>query len=81
MYNSRATKKGHLAQLVEHALDVRRVTGSSPVMSTKKNHPQFWMVLFMHYGQKSHCLSLRVFGLRGLKQNAVSPPLRTVKEG
>lgn len=34
MYNSRAAKKGHLAQLVEHALDVRRVTGSSPVMST-----------------------------------------------
>lgn len=35
MYNSRAVKKGHLAQLVEHALDVRRVSGSSPLTSTK----------------------------------------------
>lgn len=27
---------GHLAQLVEHSLDVRRVSGSSPLMSTKR---------------------------------------------
>ena len=27
---------GRLAQLVEHSLDVRRVSGSSPLMSTKK---------------------------------------------
>ena len=27
-------KSGRLAQLVEHSLDVRRVTGSSPVPST-----------------------------------------------
>ena len=26
---------GHLAQLVEHPLDVRKVSGSSPLMSTK----------------------------------------------
>ena len=28
--------RGHLAQLVEHSLDVRRVSGSSPLMSTIK---------------------------------------------
>ena len=28
-------KKGRLAQLVEHSLDVRRVSGSSPLTSTK----------------------------------------------
>ncbi len=29
-------KKGCLAQPVEHSLDVRRVSGSSPLASTKK---------------------------------------------
>ena len=34
---------GRLAQLVEHALDVRRVSGSSPLSSTKKeHHPIGW---------------------------------------
>ena len=37
-YNNSAL--GRLAQLVEHALDVRRVSGSSPLSSTKrKSHP------------------------------------------
>ena len=38
---------GRLAQLVEHALDVRRVSGSSPLSSTKKkDHPIGWSFLF-----------------------------------
>ena len=31
-----ANKYGRLAQLVEHSLDVRRVSGSSPLTSTNK---------------------------------------------
>ena len=35
MYNNLAFKKhGRLAQLVEHLLDVQRVSGSSPLSST-----------------------------------------------
>ena len=34
LYNYSAVYVGHLAQLVEHSLDVRRVSGSSPLMST-----------------------------------------------
>ena len=40
---------GRLAQLVEHALDVRRVSGSSPLSSTKKTiHPDglFYLVWY-----------------------------------
>ena len=37
MYNNLAFKKrGRLAQLVEHLLDVQRVSGSSPLSSTRK---------------------------------------------
>ena len=39
MYNTSCpfekTKYGQLAQLVEHSLDVRRVSGSSPLLSTR----------------------------------------------
>ena len=44
---------GRLAQLVEHALDVRRVSGSSPLSSTRKRIP-------IHPGGDSF---LRILGL------------------
>ena len=37
---------GRLAQLVEHPLDVREVTGSSPVSSTKERHDLFVSFFF-----------------------------------
>ena len=43
-YNNPAL--GRLAQLVEHALDVRRVSGSSPLSSTKKDTTQLGGVFF-----------------------------------
>ena len=36
LYNDARSANGRLAQLVEHSLDVRRVSGSSPLTSTKK---------------------------------------------
>ncbi len=36
---------GRLAQLVEHALDVRRVSGSSPLSSTNQK-TTLWVVFF-----------------------------------
>ena len=44
--------QGHLAQLVEHSLDVRRVSGSSPLMSTKKERTFVYQkfVFFMFLG-------------------------------
>ena len=36
-YNIKCSGYGRLAQLVEHSLDVRRVSGSSPLMSTKES--------------------------------------------
>ena len=42
---------GRLAQLVAHPLDVREVTSSSLVSSTKKNsHPLGWLFLFAERG-------------------------------
>ena len=35
-YNNTRLVNGRLAQLVEHSLDVRRVSGSSPLTSTTK---------------------------------------------
>ena len=35
-YNIKCSGYGRLAQLVEHSLDVRRVSGSSPLSSTTK---------------------------------------------
>ena len=37
VYNDKVEIYGRLAQLVEHSLDVRRVSGSSPLTSTKNN--------------------------------------------
>ena len=39
--------KGHLAQLAEHSLDVRRVSGSSPLMSTINKRIAFAILLFI----------------------------------
>ena len=43
---------GRLAQLVEHALDVRRVSGSSPLSSTTKTRfaPCLFLLLCCHFG-------------------------------
>ena len=42
---------GRLAQLVEHPLDVREVTGSSPVSSTKERHEKPRVFLFLRFGR------------------------------
>ena len=39
---------GRLAQLVEHPLDVREVTGSSPVSSTRKPTCESKSVFLLH---------------------------------
>ena len=47
---------GRLAQLVEHSLDVRRVSGSSPLSSTKKrNHPRDGFFFWCMYFGKKYC--------------------------
>lgn len=38
---------GGMAQLVEHSLHMRGVTGSSPVVSTKKRNTSFLVFLFL----------------------------------
>ena len=44
VYNKQVNRHGCLAQLVELSLDVRRVSGSSPLASTKKkSRTQVWL--------------------------------------
>ena len=59
-YNRSCSKStyGQLAQLVEHPLDVRRVSGSSPLLSTTKetsfvyqDKRGFFMLLGAKYGK------------------------------
>ena len=51
---------GRLAQLVEHALDVRRVSGSSPLSSTKKEVTFVYqkLLLFLSKPQAWHIITL-----------------------
>ena len=42
---------GRLAQLVEHALDVRRVSGSSPLSSTRKETPFVYRTKGVSFGR------------------------------
>ena len=59
---------GRLAQLVEHPLDVREVTGSSPVSSTRatfRNHLVSGRFLFYH------CI-------KGLPRNSAAGPFLMV---
>ena len=50
---------GRLAQLVEHALDVRRVSGSSPLSSTRKKaiHPDGLFCFISENPTPSHTAS------------------------
>ena len=43
---------GGMAQLVEHSLHMRGVTGSSPVVSTNKNAHQLGCAFFVHRDNK-----------------------------
>ena len=49
---------GRLAQLVEHALDVRRVSGSSPLSSTKTKtiHPDGFFLYRLEWVWDINCL-------------------------
>ena len=65
VYNKQVNRHGCLAQLVELSLDVRRVSGSSPLASTKKkSRTQVWLfflVLFTFYFSFFSFLFIRDF--------------------
>lgn len=57
---------GGMAQLVEHSLHMRGVTGSSPVVSTNKNAHQLGCAFFV-YGDNQRARTRKlVFGVRWL---------------
>ena len=61
---------GGMAQLVEHSLHMRGVTGSSPVVSTNKNAHQFGCAFFVHRDNKRARTRKLVFGVRRLLATA-----------
>lgn len=61
---------GGMAQLVEHSLHMRGVTGSSPVVSTNKNAHQLGCAFFV-YGDNQRARTRKlVFGVRRLLATA-----------
>ena len=61
---------GGMAQLVEHSLHMRGVTGSSPVVSTNKNAHQLGCAFFVHRDNKRARTRKLVFGVRRLLATA-----------
>ena len=61
---------GGMAQLVEHSLHMRGVTGSSPVVSTNKNAHQLGCAFFVHRDNKRSRTRKLVFGVRRLLATA-----------
>ncbi len=58
-YNEQALRDGRLAQLVAHPLDVREVTSSSLVSSTKRDsHPKGWLFCFAENTSRTCDLNL-----------------------
>ena len=68
LYNIFAVNVGHLAQLVEHSLDVRRVSGSSPLMSTNVRNHMFDCGFFQMKGFEN---------MNNINQNYPAVPLIT----